>query len=77
MPSIGFRRKIYVKKEFVPITRMYIEKLINFMKGEILPINSNHPIRSVNNNIEDNSLPTNIPKKYILKMKKRKIYFHQ
>ena len=58
MPSIGFRRKIYVKKEFVPITRMYIEKLINFMKGEILPINSNHPIRSVNNNIEDNSLPT-------------------
>ena len=41
MPSIGFRRKIYVKKEFPTVNRMYIEKLINFMKGENLPINSN------------------------------------
>ena len=41
MPSIGFRRKIYVKKEFPAINRMYIEKMLNFMKGENLPINSN------------------------------------
>ena len=41
MPSIEFRRKIYVKKEFPTINRMYIEKMMNFMKGENLPINSN------------------------------------
>ena len=53
MPSIGFRRKIYVKKEFPPVTRMYINKLINFMKGQILPVNSNHS----NYNLEEDSLP--------------------
>ena len=40
IPNIGFRRKIYVKKELPNITRKYIEKLINFMKGESIPINS-------------------------------------
>ena len=41
LPNIGFRRKIYVKKEYPTINRMYIEKMMNFMKGENLPINSN------------------------------------
>ena len=50
LPSIGFRRKIYVKKEFHPITRNYIEKLINFMKGEDNPVDSNNIIMEDNNN---------------------------
>ena len=42
MPNIEFRRKIYVKKEFPTINRIYTEKILNFMKGENLPINSKH-----------------------------------
>ena len=58
MPNIQFRRKIYVKKEFPPLNRMYIEKLINFTKGENNPINSNHPKQSNNyNNLIDESFP--------------------
>ena len=58
MPSIQFRRKIYIKKEFPPLNRMYIERLINFTKGENNPINSNHPKQSNNYyNIIDESFP--------------------
>ena len=58
MPNIQFRRKIYVKKEFPPLNRMYIEKLINFTKGENNPINSNHHKQSNNyNNLIDESFP--------------------
>ena len=41
MPNIEFRRKIYVKKELPNLNRNYIEKLIYFMNGEDLPIDSN------------------------------------
>ena len=52
IPSIEFRRKIYVKKELPPITRSHIEKLINFMKGEKSPVNSSQNI-NINSNIEN------------------------
>ena len=56
IPSIEFRRKIYVKKELPPINKMYIKKLINYIKGENVPINSEvNKINNENNNIE--SLP--------------------
>ena len=58
MPSIQFRRKIYVKKEYPPLNRMYIERLINFTKGENNPINTKHPKNSNKyNNIINESLP--------------------
>lgn len=44
LPSVEFRRKIYVLKELPPINRSYIEKLINFMKGEDIPVDSNNNI---------------------------------
>ena len=44
LPSIVFRRKIYVLKELPPINRSYIEKLINFMKGEDNPVDSSNII---------------------------------
>lgn len=56
LPGIEFRRKIYVKKELPPINKNYIEKLINFMKGENNPMNSDRypedtePIPEDNNN---------------------------
>ena len=56
IPSIEFRRKIYVKKELPPINKIYIKKLINYIKGENMPINSEvNKINNENNNIE--SLP--------------------
>ena len=53
IPSVPFRRKIYVKKEFPPINRTYIEKLINFMRGEDNPVDSSiaKNIKKENNNI--------------------------
>ena len=54
--NIEFRRKIYVKKELPSINRNYIEKLINFMKGEEnIPVNSNINLES--NNTINKSLP--------------------
>ena len=44
LPSVEFRRKIYVLKELPQINRSYIEKLINFMKGENIPVDSNNNI---------------------------------
>jgi hormone-sensitive lipase len=44
LPSVEFRRKIYVLKEQPQINRSYIEKLINFMKGEDIPVDSNNNI---------------------------------
>ena len=55
IPSIEFRRKIYVKKELSPINRAYIEKLLNFMKGENNPVNS---MSNLSQNITENNLPT-------------------
>ena len=56
IPNIEFRRKIYVKKELPPINKMYIKKLINYTKGENVPINSElNKNNNENNNIE--SLP--------------------
>ena len=64
IPNIEFRRKIYVKKELPHLNKMYIEKLINFMKGENNPVNSdsnsilnNLEQNTINNNIDINSLP--------------------
>ena len=57
LPSIEFRRKIYVKKELPPINRIYIEKLINFMKKEKGPLNSENILTSNNNNNIDDYLP--------------------
>ena len=54
IPSIEFRRKIYVKKELPPINREYIEKLINFMKGENNQVNS---ISYFSSNDIDEDLP--------------------
>ena len=56
IPNIEFRRKIYVKKELPPIDRMYIEKLINFMKGKSLPVNSKRNTM-VKNDIDIEPLP--------------------
>ena len=42
LPNIEFRRKIYVKKEFSFIDRNYIKKLINFMNGENIPVDSHN-----------------------------------
>ena len=56
IPVIEFRRKIYVKKELPPIDRMYIEKLINFMKGKSLPVNSKRNTM-VKNDIDIEPLP--------------------
>ena len=53
LPSIGFRRKIYVKKELPPINRNSIENLINFMKGENIPIDSDN----INANKNNEELP--------------------
>ena len=55
IPSIEFRRKIYVKKELSPINRVYIEKLLNFMKGENNPVNS---MSNLSPNITEDNLPT-------------------
>ena len=54
IPRIEFGRKIYVKKELSPITRSYIEKYINFMKGEKSPVNSSQ--NDFNNNDENLSI---------------------
>jgi hormone-sensitive lipase len=40
IPNVEFRKKIYVKKEFITINKNYIQKLLNFMKGENNPIDS-------------------------------------
>ena len=85
LPNIEFRRKIYVKKELPPIDKMYIEKLINFMKGEKKPINTRRSIIP-NNNINKESLPLiyidkipdkNIKRNYvsITILHKEKIFF--
>jgi len=50
LPSVEFRRKIYVLKEQPQINRSYIEKLINFMKGEDIPVDSNN---NIINNIKE------------------------
>ena len=54
LPSVEFRRKIYVKKELPTINRTYIEKLINFMKGEDNPVDSSisKKMKKENNEIE-------------------------
>ena len=54
LPIISFRKKIYVKKEFPTITRSYIEKIINFMKGENNNINN---VNLNNNKTLNDSLP--------------------
>ena len=59
LPDIPFRRKIYVKKEFPPINRKYIERLVNFMKGVNLPINNN-----INLVDQQNSKDENLPSIY-------------
>ena len=51
LPSVEFRRKIYVLKEQPQINRSYIEKLINFMKGEDIPVDSNNNIIKIKKNI--------------------------
>ena len=56
IPSIEFRRKIYVKKELPPINKMYIKKLMNYIKGENIPINSE--MNKINDEINNKeSLP--------------------
>jgi len=56
IPNIEFRRKIYVKKELPPINKTYIKKLINYMRGENVPVNSEfNKNNNENQNIE--SLP--------------------
>jgi hypothetical protein len=55
LPSIEFRRKIYVKKELPTINRNYIEKLMNFMKGEMIPINSERSPEDSERVPEDNN----------------------
>ena len=50
LPSVNFRRKIYVKKEFPNIDRSLIEKLINFIKGE------DNPVDSSEKKVEDNNI---------------------
>jgi len=50
LPGVEFRRKIYVLKEQPQINRSYIEKLINFMKGEDIPVDSNN---NIINNIKE------------------------
>ena len=66
LPSIAFRQKIYIKKEFPTITRTYIEKIINFMNGE------NHIQNDINaENKIDESLPIMYKNKVPDKNKKR------
>ena len=50
LPSVNFRRKIYVKKELPNIDRSLIEKLINFIKGE------DNPVDSSEKKVEDNNI---------------------
>lgn len=56
IPSIAFRRKIYVKKEYPSINRAYIQKLLNYMKGINIPIN-NEIDSHKKKEIEDELLP--------------------
>ena len=57
IPSVSFRRKIYVKKELPPITRSFIEKLINFMKGEDSPVDSSIAKNTQKDNNQNMTLP--------------------
>ena len=57
IPSVSFRRKIYVKKELPPITRSFIEKLINFMKGEDSPVDSSIAKNTQKDNNHNMTLP--------------------
>ena len=57
IPSVPFRRKIYVKKELTPITRSIIEKLINFMKGEDSPVDSSIAKNTQKDNNQNMTLP--------------------
>ena len=50
LPSVNFRRKIYIKKELPNINRSYIERLINFIKGEDNPVDSSKTDIEKNNN---------------------------
>ena len=53
IPNIEFRRKIYIKKELPPINKTYIKKLINYMRGENVPVNSEfNKNNNENKNIE-------------------------
>jgi hormone-sensitive lipase len=82
IPSIGFRRKIYVKKELPPINRNYIEKLINFMKGEENPIDSNNiNINNINEDLpllyKDKIIDKSIKRNYVSVtiINNKKLYF--
>ena len=82
LPTIEFRRKIYIKKEFLPINRSYIQRLINFMNGDDVPVDSYY----IDENDKDKLLPIiykdkiedkNIKKKYvsITILYNKKLYF--
>ena len=69
IPSVPFRRKIYVKKELPPINRSFIEKLINFMNGEDNPVDS-----SITKNIQiDNNQNMILPLLYKDKVPDKKL----
>ena len=69
IPSVPFRRKIYVKKELPPINRSFIEKLINFMNGEDSPVDS-----SITKNIQiDNNQNMTLPLLYKDKVPDKKL----
>ena len=82
LPSVEFRRKIYVLKELPTINRNYIEKLMNFMKGENNPVDSSNIIK--NNIIEelpllykDKITDKNIKRNYVSVtiLNNKKLYF--
>ena len=66
IPSIEFRRKIYVKKELPPINRAYIQKIINFMKG-------GHNLANSEPNLLQNFIEDNLPIIYKDKILDKKI----
>ena len=81
LPSVNFRRKIYIKKEFPNITRSLIEKLIYFIKGEDNPVDSSKT-KEENNNILPLIYKDKIPDKKIKRnyvsvtiLNNKKLYF--
>ena len=59
MPSIDFRTKLYLRKEFKPITLEYIKELNDFMNGKI----SEAKDKSILLFNDENKLPDNIANK--------------
>ena len=82
LPSIEYRRKIYVKKELPPINKELIRKLLTFMKGENLDQINNNEIANDNNNdlplmFKDKIMDKKIKRNYvsITILHKEKLYF--